>query len=364
MPSDDDLWARLSALRGGPSKLPLDPTISAPTPESVAAAAQAAIDEDEELERIANSLPPEPQDEDDDVAALLASLGAAAVPTGVVAGDDDTAAPHRSISALEREATAALRDAHASGFLDAPDHAPPAELRNAAAKNSSSLDHGPAVEDFETEDEILARALAEAAIEDDEEDEVAPAATAESLTRPSAHAPRTAGVSAGLEAGDDDDDDASAAALASLSGLQTLPTLPDLVDDDDEPLDAESKARMDALLGLQGPSLFPATPTRDPKPKDSNTLGPPPRAPGQGWNIPGYDDGRDEDLESWCCEWGVVGPSGKRQADGRSYLQQGRRTPVPRVRRRPILPRVLGRGARRRPGQGAGAQCRAVYVVA
>ncbi|WOO77883.1 Abscission/NoCut checkpoint regulator [Vanrija pseudolonga] len=301
MPNDDDLWARLSALRGGPAKLPLDPTISAPTPESVAAAAQAAKDEDEELERIANSLPPETQDEDDDVAALLASLGAAAVPTGgVVAGDDDTTA-HRSISALEREATAALRDAHASGFLDAPDHAPSAELRNAAANNTSnSLDHGPAVEDFETEDEILARALAEAAIEDDE-DEAAPAA-AESLNRPSAHAPRTAGVSAGLEAGDDnkDDDDASAAALASLSGLQTLPTLPDLVDEDDEPLDAESKARMDALLGLRGPSLFPATPTRDPKPKDSNALGPPPRAPGQGWNIPGYDDGRDEDLDSWC----------------------------------------------------------------
>ncbi|TXT15907.1 hypothetical protein VHUM_00410 [Vanrija humicola] len=293
--SDDELWARLAALRGPSSTLPLDPTISASnTPEAIAAAAQAAKDEDDELERIANSLPDTHGDDDDDVDALLASLGAAAVPTTVGSGDDITSTTtlpdNRSTSALEREAAAALRAAHASGYLDAPDHDAPV-LRNAAANNS--LDHGPAdVEDFETEDEILARALAEAAIEDDDEVEVGAGG---SSSPPSARPSRTAGVSAGLEG----DDASSAAALASLSGLQTLPTLPDLVDDDEEPLDAESKARMDALLGLRGPSLFPAPPTRDPKAKDS-ALGPPPRAPGQGWNIPGYDDGRDEDLDSWC----------------------------------------------------------------
>ncbi|KAL1408484.1 hypothetical protein Q8F55_005296 [Vanrija albida] len=284
MPNDDELWARLSALRGpsSSSKLSLDPTISATTTE---AAAQAAKDEDDELERIANSLPEETRDEDEDVAALLASLGAAAVPTTVGVNDhDDITTPDRFTSALEKEAAAALSAAHASGYLNAPDHAP--ESRNTAAYRG--VDQGPAVEDFETEDEILARALAEAAIEDEED-----AAEAGLTAGTPAHGSR-AGASTGLEG----DDASAAAALASLSGLQTLPALPDL-EDDDEPLDAESKAKMDALLGLRGPSLFPATPTRDPKPK-GDTLGPPPRAPGQGWNIPGYDDGRDEDLDSWC----------------------------------------------------------------
>jgi len=82
---------------------------------------------------------------------------------------------------------------------------------------------------------------------------------------------------------------------------------------------------MQALLGLRGPSIFPAPPSAAPKKKAPGPgPGPAPRRPGQGWGIPGFDDNRDEDTDSWCCELilfllvstandGEIGRGGKRE---------------------------------------------------
>lgn len=82
--------------------------------------------------------------------------------------------------------------------------------------------------------------------------------------------------------------------LPSLPNLPSLPALPDLPSDP-----ADSDPRIQALLGLRGPSNFPSAPSRAPQPQGP---GPAPRRPGQGFGIPGYDDARDDDLDSWCCE--------------------------------------------------------------
>lgn len=104
-------------------------------------------------------------------------------------------------------------------------------------------------------------------------------------------------VRAGPPSNEEDSDTASA--LAALSSLDSV-ALPALNDDDND-IPADMADRMALLKGLRGPSNFPAVPRRDPK-KEEKGLPPPPRAPGQGWGIPGYDDGRDEDLDSWCSE--------------------------------------------------------------
>jgi hypothetical protein len=107
----------------------------------------------------------------------------------------------------------------------------------------------------------------------------------------------------------DGDPFASLPGLPALPALPSLPSLPEPTDTDgtgDENADADS--RMQALLGLRGPDLFfPPAPSSAPRKKGAGP-GPAPRRPGQGWGIAGYDDLRDDELETWCCEFitGVV----------------------------------------------------------
>jgi len=149
--------------------------------------------------------------------------------------------------------------------------------------------------DFETEDEILLRALEEAELdaetrqkngktrsEDDEEEvpheketEQDILARARSLATESKQPPSPTAA------------DEPAFSFPSLPNH--IPTTEDDNDDDD---DKESAAKMALLLGLSGPNTKPG-PSLPSPPKD--------RKPGQGWNLPGYKDDNDEDPDSWCC---------------------------------------------------------------
>lgn len=280
---DDDLLARLNALKGasgGPGPAHTARHASAAPAPGVAAAAQSAADDDAALEALAHALPTAP-DDDDDLEALLASIGG-----------DSLEVDYLEPGGLERDASALLDEARryttASGEdapspRDAPAPGDAAEPKGKAkGRGHDSDDDG----EGGTAASILERALAEAALSDDE--------TAPSPAAPPVPGTRGAPVRApGLP---DPSSDSTAAALAALSSLSPLP---ELKDDDDVPPDM--KARMELLSRLRGPSNFPAVPRREPK-KEEKGMGPPPRAPGQGWGIPGYDDGRDDDLDSWCSE--------------------------------------------------------------
>lgn len=81
----------------------------------------------------------------------------------------------------------------------------------------------------------------------------------------------------------------------------SFPSLPTHapIDDNEEPAnsqDPDMEARMARLLGLSGPSTLPGPSLRLPSPPKEVK-----RAPGQGWNLPGYKDDRDDDPDSWCC---------------------------------------------------------------
>jgi hypothetical protein len=66
-------------------------------------------------------------------------------------------------------------------------------------------------------------------------------------------------------------------------------------------VDPEADAKMALLLGLSGPRSQPGPPRLPSPPK---TVGG--RQPGQGWNLPGYKDDRDEDPDSWCCAYCLI----------------------------------------------------------
>lgn len=126
----------------------------------------------------------------------------------------------------------------------------------------------------ETEEEILAKALAEASIENLHEPETIPGNDSRIGDR---HDERDDG-------GERDSD---------VADPFTFPSLPTHVPKDDEELeDEETKKKMDILLGLSGPSVKPSNPILPSAPK---------RDVGQGWNLPGFQDERDNDLDSWCC---------------------------------------------------------------
>lgn len=143
----------------------------------------------------------------------------------------------------------------------------------------------------ETEDEIIQRALEEARMEAQTESAAAKHHTDDDggNSNGSDDGDETAAAkstdlgSATTSAGD------GAAALLSLPSLSSLPDPPC----DDAPLSAEEQARMSALLGLKGPSAFPAAPKKAP----GDGPGPAPTS------FPGMDGSRDADLDSWCSEF-------------------------------------------------------------
>jgi hypothetical protein len=143
-------------------------------------------------------------------------------------------------------------------------------------------------EDFETEDEILLRALEEAELnaetrskhgqKDGEEDEVPYEKETEQdiISRARALAKQSPRPTETEEAG------------------LSFPSLPTHIPvDESEENDKEASAKMALLLGLSRPTTNPGSRLPSP-PKD--------RKPGQGWNLPGYKDDNDEDPDSWCCK--------------------------------------------------------------
>ncbi|ORX36158.1 hypothetical protein BD324DRAFT_630410 [Kockovaella imperatae] len=183
---------------------------------------------------------------DEEVEAYLANLASTDPPEGDFSDPlADRGSSSATKSVLARDARRAL-DA-ASAVLPRDGQAGEEEVAN---------------DDGETEEEILARALAEAALEKDQ--------------LPS----------------DDPHETISNTSFAFPSLPSHIP-----VDEDPEPgpevnIDDDTRKRMDLLLGLSGPAQ---------KPGQASLPAVPKRAPGQGWNLPGYNDARDDDLESWCC---------------------------------------------------------------
>lgn len=379
---DDDLVARLNALKAPAASLG-SARSSSGGPTSVAPAAStsrlsafssavegkalAAADEDAELDALAHALPSAPSGDDEDLAALLESLG----------GDDLEVDYLDEGGKLERDAAALLDQARrhlpedddratgeeGGGGRETDDDGRKARSRGSGDDSDDDGEGGTAASTLE-------RALAEAALSDGEEH--APGSTASggrgggmsppvgaNNTQRGSGAPggRAAGTSAGQRpaiptnapgsgsgsgAGVEADEE-MASLLATLSKVPSLPSAPL---DDEEEMPADMADRMALLKGIRGPSNFPAVPRRDPRPKEKE-LPPPPRKPGQGWGIAGYDDGRDDDLDSWCsescqgqlCSFDPLVSHGW-VADSRR-LQQGRRTAVPRLRWRSVLPRML-----------------------
>ncbi|BEI94080.1 uncharacterized protein CcaverHIS019_0605390 [Cutaneotrichosporon cavernicola] len=261
---DADLLARLNALKGASGGPPTPPV-------AVTTAASRAADEDSALEALAHALPSAP-DDDDDLEAILASIGG-----------DSLEVDYLEPGGLERDANALLNEARRHVDVSAgagadglsTEDEPSAET---ADKTADDSDDG----EGNTAAGTLERALAEAALSDDE------TALSPAAARGAARAPDRAPGLPDSKPGPEPN------TMAALVALAALGPLPDLREDDDPP---DMKAKMDLLRGLKGPSNFPTVPRREPK-KDE--MGPPPRAPGQGWGIPGYDDGRDDDLDSWC----------------------------------------------------------------
>ena len=161
--------------------------------------------------------------------------------------------------------------------------------------------------DEETEQEILERALAEAELERVEDVADDKEALDTQPSRASTPAPGQADVPAQQEVSGEDDQ------LAKLSARLSFPSIPkaapvDLPADKGtiDDADANLEARMQLLAGLSGPSAapiatskagrgLPSVPSAKPG-KDGSG-----RQVGQGWNLPGWHDGRDDDLDSWCC---------------------------------------------------------------
>lgn len=85
-----------------------------------------------------------------------------------------------------------------------------------------------------------------------------------------------------------------------------IPTHAPVTDEGSDEAGTEEDARMRLLMGLSGPTSKPTT-----KLPTAPSAKPTERQAGQGWNLPGYVDERDDDLESWCCEssYGSAGPA-------------------------------------------------------
>lgn len=130
-----------------------------------------------------------------------------------------------------------------------------------------------AIEDEETEEDILEKAIAEVRLEED--------SPVESGSPDLRTQHRT---------GEGED-----ALFPSIPAHQPLAAL----DTNESEPDLELDKRIALLLGLSGPSSIPSIGSLPSAPQSA----PKARSAGQGYNLPGWNDGRDEDLDSWCCKF-------------------------------------------------------------
>jgi len=137
-------------------------------------------------------------------------------------------------------------------------------------------------DDHETEDSIMARALDEAALEGGSRGSWS-GPTIDPESRLSNHLTETEGVSNRLA--EDEGDGGSDMTYNWPAAPSSLPL-------EVEETDEETKNKLDLLMRLNAVSGIPTRNAKDV----------PGKAVGKGYNIPGFDDGRDEDTDSWCCE--------------------------------------------------------------
>ena len=162
--------------------------------------------------------------------------------------------PRETHRKLSQEASAAINDTKSHLFLP---------------------DEGEEPDDFETEQEITTRALAETKLDE------FPSPTLDSRMHSPSSPPERLPSPPRNHADND-----QALAFPSLPHHQLLLG-------SEEEHDEPTKATMSCLMGLSGPSESPGT----------RLPSPPKREVGKGWNLPGYEDARDDDIESWCCEF-------------------------------------------------------------
>jgi hypothetical protein len=169
----------------------------------------------------------------------------------------------------------------------------------------------------ETEQDILERALAEAKLEEAQGEQQPASYTMLDQPECGSESDKTPdspnGTSKHRTTGDQ-----AADSLADLDVRLSFPAIPTSAPIDTSSLsnsgdaDAELEARMRLLAGLSGPSAAPFASSSAGKglpsvPSAKPGTGRPDakidnRQVGQGWNLPGLHDGRDDDLDSWCCE--------------------------------------------------------------
>ncbi|WVW78916.1 hypothetical protein I302_100879 [Kwoniella bestiolae CBS 10118] len=283
--SDDDLFRRFAALRAPTAPLSTEEHRAGPSSpkRNVEDSARKAREEDAELERIADGRfdglvtvggDNDEQREDDELAKRIARLRGNDMRYDMdgdgFEGDKDvedflasfvSAPSHDPTSAGLPSSDDLAKDAK-QVLKDVQPYIPSGEAQEVGEGDEEDD------EEEETEDQIIIRALEEASLDklhdpsDNEEVQKSTDDGAEQQNR-----------------------------LESLEGL-SFPSLPTHIPQEEgEELDEDTKNKLNALLGLSPASHNPG----QAKPQTQTKSIP------KSWNLPGFDMGRDDDTDSWCC---------------------------------------------------------------
>ncbi|WWD21913.1 hypothetical protein CI109_106401 [Kwoniella shandongensis] len=302
MSDEDDLIRRFAALRAPQTTLlDIDPQSKSTAPKAtIEEQARKAVEEDEELERIAGGYVPPgsgPTAVDDGEAELRkrrARLRGLAEDDEIATGDEGDQAVEDFLASIASAAeqspssTNLYTDTNATGL----EREARAALRAASPhvhNDTDGDDEANEEEHEETEEEIITRALEEASLEKLHEPQ---SPTQSNGDENESQEPKAASSFKDNNHNDDIANDNDVEIGFSFPSLPNhLPV--DDTDGHDEEVDDETQKRLDMLLGLTPSSAKPG----QTQPKSG--LAPPPSAPR--FDLPGYNSARDEDTESWCC---------------------------------------------------------------
>ena len=175
------------------------------------------------------------------------------------------------------------------------------KISNKDRDDSDSETSGGEFGDFETEEEIVAKALAEASL--DRTTGLEPQSSEgehDTGNGDTGNEPERNGVPNPLADNTDTRSPVESEPAVDPDAPFSFPSLPTHVPQEEaEPIDEDLQQRMNMLLGLSGPTAKPGQPVKPLLPDA------PKREVGQGWNLPGYNDTRDGDIDSWCCEFPI-----------------------------------------------------------
>ncbi|WRT65190.1 uncharacterized protein IL334_002133 [Kwoniella shivajii] len=315
MSDEDDLLARFAALRA-PTHAVSDVHEGPSSASTIEDSARKAIEEEEELERIANghfdggvNLRNCDETEEDELRKRISNLRGSekALPAGSGSGSgsgypiygekedidkeiqeylntfekssaaSDDSESNNQQRDLGQEARSLLRAAKA--YL--PDNGNGKEGEDNEEEADSGDDD---VEDEENEEEILVKALEEAKLD-------------------KLHDPVDKNVDDHHH--DELSEERPEEVSDELEGL-SFPSLPthipqDTQDDDDDEevvdVDEETKRRLNALMGLSPSTARPGQSQGQGQGKTSSKDLPTPK----NWNLPGFEMNRDQDTDTWCC---------------------------------------------------------------